>query len=77
MALLTSPSRSKMPTIVISTVSLNALMLVLTRDGIEIASACGRITSRVLRQYPMPKASAASYWPRGITCRPPLMASAR
>ena len=52
-------------------------MKVFTSGGTEMRSACGRMMSQVRRQNGSASACAASYWPRGIACRPPRTTSAR
>ena len=70
------PNKSNKPIINTNEVSLNNPIQVLTIGGMAIFKACGKIILRVVCQYVSPNASAASIWPFGIACKPPLIASA-
>ena len=57
-------------------VSLSNPIKLPTIFGIINFNACGITISTVACQYVRPTASAASYWPFGIACRPPRTTSA-
>ncbi|MCY1301993.1 hypothetical protein D9M70_516310 [compost metagenome] len=72
----TMPSRSNMPMIDTSDVSLKRPMKVLTMPGMTSFSACGSTMRFIFCQKLRPSESAPSYCPFGMACRPPRTTSA-